>query len=305
MYLFHFYVGLPVAFLYSLITSYLLLNYFQNKEKTNMILFYIGFLHLSSLFFMPIICLTIVLLQTEEILFQYNEKAYSYIIDIISYINHALNKIIYPIIKIYCQSGYISTKYKFLHISYKDWILEFFDFWIFIIGLIVSLILRAISEIHANIFDFLLNYLNILDLIKVYIEIAYSIGNLTIYYNKAIKRRDEYKYFILGKISIYRRKKLESFKKHFKTLCQLHLTYIKDNEKFNSFSQIQTFIDKIKSEQYFKMEELGLIEPEFLDESMNIKKLEDLISEPYEKCKEYSRKLALYLKGVKPCKKES
>ena len=39
------------------------------------------------------------------------------------------------------------------------------------------------------------------------------------------------------------------------------------------------------------MEELGLVEPEILDESMTRKKLEDLISEPYEKCKEYSRKL--------------
>ena len=39
------------------------------------------------------------------------------------------------------------------------------------------------------------------------------------------------------------------------------------------------------------MEELGLVEPEILDEGMTRKKLEDLISEPYEKCKDYSRKL--------------
>lgn len=39
------------------------------------------------------------------------------------------------------------------------------------------------------------------------------------------------------------------------------------------------------------MKELGLIEPQILDENMTRKKLEDLISEPYEKCKEYSRKL--------------
>ena len=241
---------------------------------------------------MPIMCMTIVLLPSEtNILIQYNEKIYSYIIDTISYANHALNKIVYPIIKIYCQSGYISAKYKLIHISLKDWILEFFELWYSIILIIVSLILRQISEEQANIFEFLLNYLNILDLIKVYIEIAYSIGNLTLYYNKAIKLKDEYKYFVLGRISIYRRKKIESFKKHFKNLCQLNLTYIKDNAKFNSLSKISTFINKIESEQYFKMEDLGLIEPEFLDESMTRKKLEDLISEPYEKCKEYSRRL--------------
>jgi len=39
------------------------------------------------------------------------------------------------------------------------------------------------------------------------------------------------------------------------------------------------------------MEELGLIEPGSMDESMTRKKLEDLISEPYRKCKKYSRKL--------------
>jgi len=291
MYFFHIYIGLPVAFLYSLIISYILLSYFQNKEKTNMLLFYIGVIHLSSLFIMPMMCMTIVLLPTEDYFFQYNEKVYSYIIDTISYVNHALNKIVYPIIKMYCQSGYISTTYKFINISFKDWIWEFKELWYSITMVIVSLILRQISEEYSNTLEFLLNYLNIYDLITVYIEIAYSIGNLTLYYNKAIKLRDEYKYFILGKMSIYRREKIEKFKEHFKTLCQLNLTYIKDNAKFNCLSEIPTFIDKIKSEQYFKMEELGLIEPEFLDEGMTRKKLEDSISEPYEKCKEYSRKL--------------
>ena len=120
MYFFHIYIGLPVAFLYSLIISYILLSYFQNKEKTNMLLFYIGVIHLSSLFIMPMMCMTIVLLPTEDYFFQYNEKVYSYIIDTISYVNHALNKIVYPIIKMYCQSGYISTTYKFINISFKD-----------------------------------------------------------------------------------------------------------------------------------------------------------------------------------------
>ena len=71
--------------------------------------------------------------------------------------------------------------------------LEFFDLWYAIIILIISLILRQISEKYANFLDFLLNYLNILDLNKVYIEISYSIGNLTLYYNKVIKRSEEYK----------------------------------------------------------------------------------------------------------------
>ena len=291
MYLFNIYAGLPVAALYGLFTSYFLLSYFQNKEKTNMLLFYIGVIHLSSLFIMPSLCLTIVLLPTQDLFFQYNEKVYSYTIEIITYINHALNKIIYPLVKMYCQSGYISTKYKFTKISFKDWVFEFSDLWLSIIGIIVSLIIGAISKEMANALEFLLNYLNILDLTKVYIEIGFSIGTLTLYYNKVIKLKEEYKYFIIGKISIYRKEKIKSFKEYFKTLCQLNLTYIKDNDKFNSLSEIPKFINKIKKEKYFNMKELGLIEPQILDENMTRKKLEDLISEPYEKCKEYSRKL--------------
>ena len=111
-----------------------------------------------------------------------------------------------------------------------------------------------------------------------------NIFNITLFYSK-FKQRKDYKPFIIGKISIYGKKKLESFKKHFKKLCQLNLTYINDKAKFNCLCEIPKFIDKIKSELYFRMEELGLIEPEKSDENMTRKKLEDLISEPYEKCK--------------------
>ena len=291
MYLCHTYVGLPVALLYSLITSFFLLSYFQNKEKTNIILFYIGVVHLSSLFLMPIMCITIVLLPTEDLFLQYNDKLYFYIINIISYANHALNKVIYPFIKIYYESGYISTKDKFMHISLKDWIIEFSQFLLLIIGIIVFLILGLISEKYSDIFVFLLNYLNILDLIKVYLEISYSIGNLTLYYNKVFKLNEEYKYFIIGKISIYRRKKLESFKKNFKTLYQYNLTYIEHNPKFNYLSEIPSFINKIKSEEYLKKEELEEIEPLFIDEKMNKKTLENLVCRHYKKCKNYYRKL--------------
>ena len=231
---------------------------------------------------------TIVLLPTNDLFFEYNEKAYSFIIEIISYTNHVLNKFIYPIIEIYLTSGYISARYKFLHISLKEWILNLNAYWLTVIGLIIHAIF---VDFYENTLKFLLNYLNIMDLINVYFEIAYSLVNLTLYYNKLFKLNEEYKYFMLGKMSIYKRKRLEKFKKHFKNLCQLNLTYIKDNAKFNCLSKIPTFIEKIKSEQYFNMEELGLVEPEILDESMTRKKLENLISEPYEKCKSYSRRL--------------
>lgn len=114
---------------------------------------------------------------------------------------------------------------------------------------------------------------------------------MTLYYNKVFKLNEEYKYFIIGKISIYRRKKLESFKKYFKTLYQYNLTYINHNLKFNCLSEIPTFINKIKSEEYLKKEELEVIEPLSIDEKMNKKTLENLVFRHYEKCKDYCRKL--------------
>ena len=164
MYFFHYYVGLPVAFFYSLLTSYFLLSYFQDKKKTNMFLFCIGVLHLSSLFIMPVLCFTIVLLPTNDLFFEYNEKAYSFIIEAISYTNHVLNKFIYPIIEIYLTSGYISARYKFLHISLKEWILNLNAYWLTVIGLIIHAIF---VDFYENTLEFLLNYLNIMDLINV------------------------------------------------------------------------------------------------------------------------------------------
>jgi hypothetical protein len=90
---------------------------------------------------------------------------------------------------------------------------------LFLIGLIVYLILQQISEEYINLIESLLIYLNILDLISVYIEISYSIANLPTYFFKTFILSDEYKYFILGKLSIYKQKKLESFKKHFKNFA--------------------------------------------------------------------------------------
>ena len=96
--------------------------------------------------------------------FEYNEKAYSFIIEIISYTNHVLNKFIYPIIEIYLTSGYISARYKFLHISLKECIINLNAYWLTVIGLIIHAIF---VDFYENTLEFLLNYLNIMDLMFI------------------------------------------------------------------------------------------------------------------------------------------
>ena len=108
MFLAHYYVGLPIVFFYSLLISFFLLTYFLNFKKTNKFLFIIGVIHLSSLFVMPIMCTTLILLPANDLFIDYNDRAYRFIINVISYTNHVLNKLIYPLLEIYYSSGYIS-----------------------------------------------------------------------------------------------------------------------------------------------------------------------------------------------------
>ena len=111
----HYYVGLPIAFLYNLVVSFLLLYYFLNFKKTNKFLFVVGVIHLSSLLLMPIMCCTLVILQINDLFIDYNDRAYRLIINIISYTNHVLNKLAYPFIEIYYSSGYISIFQYFIN----------------------------------------------------------------------------------------------------------------------------------------------------------------------------------------------
>ena len=105
MFLAHYYIGLPFSFAYSLIISFFLLKYFQDSKKTNTLLFIIGVIHLSSLFLMPIMCFTLVLLPTGDVpVIDYNDLAYRRIINISAYTNHVLNKLVYPMVRKRCTT---------------------------------------------------------------------------------------------------------------------------------------------------------------------------------------------------------
>ena len=177
------------------------------------------------------------------------------------------------------------------HLSIKEWILDLFGIWYTILLIILYF---CFKDFYDNTFDFLLNYLNIIDLLNNYIEVGYSLGNITLLYKKAFSQKENYKYFLLGKLSFYEKKKLEKFKKHYQDLVQKYNLYIKNNSQFQKFEKIKNFIEKKYDEKYFKKEEelgIELEKPEAINENMTEKELENLISEPYEKCKSYCRKL--------------
>ena len=286
MFLAHYYVGLPVVFLYSLVISFFLLYYFLNLQKTNKFLFIIGVIHLSSLFSMPIMSCTLVLLPANVLFIDYNDKVYRLIINIISFTNHVLNKLIYPFIEIYCSSGYISAFNKLCHLSIKQWIIDLFGIWYTILLLILYFFFK---NFYDNYFDFLLNYLNILDLAKIYIEIGYSLGSVLLLYRKAFKKKEEYEDFLLGKLLSYEKKKIERSKKDYQILYNKYNLYVKDNPKFE---ELKIFIGNAKDK--LPLDEKGGLrleseKPE-VKKNMTEKQLENEIAEPYENCKSYYRK---------------
>ena len=279
----HYYVGIPISFLYSLILSFLVLSYFLNKEKTNILLFIIGVIHLGALFLMPMLCLVLVLLPTKDTILEFNEPFYQLTIDIISYANHILNKLIYPMVVAYCSSGYISIYKKLLYRSLKDWIFDFSDSWIGLIGAIIV----AFCSKAENILD----YLNILDLIKIYREIGYSIASVIALYNKKFNKVGEYKYFMLGKLLLHEEEEIKEFKGDFQELCKLYRNNIEKIDKFSKFSEIQIFIDKVNSQNYFQENEIEIKESEREKGNITEKELESKLSDPYKECKSHYKLL--------------
>ena len=295
MFLAHYYIGLPIAFAYSLAISFFVLYYFTNWKKTNKFFFFLGIIHLSSLFIMPMICCTLVLLPANDLFIDYNDKVYRGIIDGISWANHILNKIIYPICIIYSTSGYVTSCYRFCRLTIKQWIIDLFGIWYSIAMVILYFCFR---KFYDNTLDFLLKYLNILDLVKIYIEIGYALGSVTLLYKKAFKKKDEYEFFMLGKLSEYETNKTNQFNKNYQTLEKIYNSYINNKPNMQKYTKIKTFLESNDNNKHIKKdEELGLEnnkeqeKPEEIDKNMTEFKLEGLVAEPYGECKGFHRKL--------------
>ena len=284
------YILLPVAYSYSYLISFLFLKYFRNKSKTNIIIFYISIFHLSFLFFLPGVFIFINWDKNNEY-----KKIFLKIIDIFSYINHSLNKFLYPIIIIYCSSGYITNIYRLFCISIKDLILQLYAFWGGILLLILFIFKgNFLMNIYNDKGKILLSFLNLIDLILIYFEIGYSfqvsangddVCNQN--YGENEYNRQRHQYLVLGKLIYYEKQKIKSFLKYYKELSQIYLDYLENNTKYN---KIKAFIDSITSRKYFNKDEIKIVKNDNIKEIKDKRKLEQKISKPYKKCKKYYRK---------------
>ena len=205
-----------IGYIYSFIISFIFLNYYRNKKYSNCFIFLINVLHMSLIFFVPI--LAYMTLTTEDSLFfiKDDENCF-FVIKIINIANQALNKLIYPLLVVYYRSGYMNLKNRFTHISISDLIFELYAYPFILIIVIIFFPLKAelMSIYQDDELLYFLNYLNILDLIYTYFEIGFSCGSILRYFYAVFTRREEYQHFILGRLSLYEKDIKKEFRRRF------------------------------------------------------------------------------------------
>ena len=240
-----------IGYVYSFILSFFFLNYYRNKKFCNCFVFFINVLHMSVVFFMPI--LAYMTLTTEDSLFfvKDGDKCYK-TIKYINMANHALNKFIYPLMIIYIRSGYFSFLNKFSHLSFSDVCYELYAYVFIIIVLIIYLPFKEelMGIYHNDSILYFLNYLNILDLIYTYFDIGFSCGAMLRYFYAVFTRREEYQEFILGKLSIYEEDIKKDFRRRFTRFYTLANLYSGDIHRYK-LTEVNKFISNVDTQVYY------------------------------------------------------
>ena len=280
---------LVIGYVYSFIISFFFLNYYRNRKYGNCFIFIINVIHLSLLFFLPIIAYITITKEKSFAALKDSKKCYL-VIKIINLTNHALNKIIYPLFVIYYRSGYISFIRKFSNITVSDLIYELYAYpFIIIIAIIYFPLKEELMSIYHN-DDILcfLNYLNILDLFLTYFEIGFSCGSLLRYFYAVFTRREEYKQFILGKLCLYGENIKTEFIRRFTRFMTLSNLYADDIRKYK-LKSVNKFISTINTEKYYDRDHYK--QP--FEKVENIKKidLERVLAKSYGLSKELNRKM--------------
>ena len=280
---------LVIGYVYSFIISFFFLNYYRNRKYGNCFIFIINVIHLSLLFFLPIIAYITITKEKSFAALKDSKKCYL-VIKIINLTNHALNKIIYPLFVIYYRSGYISFIRKFSNITVSDLIYELYAYpFIIIIAIIYFPLKEELMSIYHN-DDILcfLNYLNILDLFLTYFEIGFSCGSLLRYFYAVFTRREEYKQFILGKLCLYGENIKTEFIRRFTRFMTLSNLYADDIRKYK-LKSVNKFISTINTEKYYDREHYK--QP--FEKVENIKKidLERVLAKSYGLSKELNRRM--------------
>ena len=278
-----------IGYIYSFIISLIFISYYRNRKYSNCFLFFINVLHMSLIFFLPII--SYISLSNEKlfVLIKDGEKCFQ-TIKMINMVNQVLNKLFYPLVVVYYQSGFVTLKNKITNLTFSDFFWELYAYAFIIVILILYFPLKEelLSVYHNDELLYFLNYLNIWDLIYTYFEIGFSCGSLLRYFYAVFTRREEYRMFILGKLSLYEKNIKEEFGHRFTKLYLLANLYSSDINKYN-LDQITKFISDVDYNEYFQKDRYK--NP--FEKAERIKKsdLEKVLSKPFALCKYYYRKI--------------
>ena len=278
-----------IGYVYSFLISFFFLNYYRSKKLGNCFIFIINVIHLSLLFFLPIIAYITLTKEKSFAALKDSKKCYL-VIKIINITNHALNKIIYPLFVIYYKSGYISFTQKIANITVSDLIYELYAYPFIILIAIIYFPLKdeLMSLYHNDDLLYFLNYLNILDLFLTYFEIGFSCGSLLRYFYAVFTRKEEYKQFILGKLSLYGKDIKTEFIRRFTRFMTLTNLYADDIRKYK-LTSVKKFISNIDTEKYYDRDHYK--QP--FEKVDNIKKidLERILAKSYGLSKELNRRM--------------
>ena len=276
-----------VGYIYSFLISLVFISYYRNRKYSNCLIFFINVIHMSLIFFLPIISYISLSNYKVFVLIKDGAKCFT-TIKIINMVNQVLNKLIYPLIVVYYQSGYCTLFNKITHLTFSDFFWELYAYPFIVIIIIIYFPLKEelLSIYHNDELLYFLNYLNIWDLICTYFEIGFSCGSLLRYFYAVFTRREEYRMFILGRLSLYEHNIKQEFSHRFTKFSLLANLYSADINKYK-LDSVNKFLSDIDKNEYFERDRYK----NQFEKVNHIKKsdLEKVLSKSFGLCKYYHR----------------
>ena len=294
-----FLLSIIISYIYSLLTSFLIIRYFRNKKRTNFFVKLITTIHFSFLFFMSELAYMSIE-DPQESLSEIDLDKINKLIEIISWINYFFSFILYPLTEIYIKSGYFSWFNIYKNVSIKVYLLNYSIIPLTIIVVIIYLIFKDyLIYFYDNIAIFLLNYLNIIELMSIYFEIGFCYSSIYRYTYKVCRGKEEYIPFILGKLYYDEIEIKAKFRKQYNKLLKIKfennpniLEETIDKKYKKMKKEVEAFIEEVNSIEYLENLEDNNLDKENEDiNNINIQELELKLGKPFQKSKDLKRHL--------------
>lgn len=274
-----FYIGCLII---SLVIAFFFLKYFVNMKEISKIIFSFCYIYFTFFFFFQfvfaidyVICYAKDKMPQDQVDFAtiFIENYYIFF----NWLGYFLRFLFFPICSGFLQSGYIKTKKRFLDAIFYHYIFlikEFYVshcilFYILIIialGLVGGLVIIIIFytnqaiDFYGNYNSVILNSLNFLTLIEIYMNTGFFIIHNFIDCRRKCKKNIDYNYNIRLVNIIFEKlnKDIDKMNKTYEALCnEIAKTNIKTLEP-NYYQKISLLIDKAKeNNEIYKINFIG------------------------------------------------